>query len=359
MLDITVYPANEDWSKKVEKTRIILDTDIGTYYDDAFAVMFAAQSPELIVEGVTTCYGDTHLRAQIAVKVLEAAGRSDIPVFKGIGMPMRGHALMFGFEGEGILEEGEEPQYEDQHAVDFIIETIMNNPGEIKVVTLGTVSNVAHAILREPRVVENIKELIIMAGVVIPIVDEKGVRRSPREEYNFNNDAIAAEIVLNSGMPITYVPCDVTLYTPLLKEDEDRIRKADTPITEMATRILDLWPPQEKLIYTAVGIATEHTALWLHDPLVVMHAFDQTLLKLFPLHIATEYNLTPIERDMYVANANGQQDLLRTNPKKLPPNMDVALEVDGPRVSHFFADRLTAPLGNGVTKELETQGASS
>lgn len=334
----------------MEKTRIILDTDIGTYYDDAVAVMLAAQSPELQVEGVTTCYGDTHLRAQIAAKVLQTAQREDIPVFKGIGMPMRGHALMFGFEGEGILEPGEEPKYEEKHAVEFIIETIMNNPGEIKVVTLGTVSNVAHAILREPKVIENIKELIIMAGVVIPIVDEKGVRRSPREEYNFNNDAIAAEIVLNSGMPISYVPCDVTLYTPLLDEDRDKIRAADTPLAKMATRIFDVWPPQEKLIYTAVGIPTEHTALWLHDPLVVMHAFDQSLLKMFPLHIATEYNPTVIERDMYVANMNGNQDLLRTNPKKLPPNMDVALEVDGARVSHFFAERIVAPIGHGLSR---------
>ncbi|WP_419818219.1 nucleoside hydrolase [Glaciibacter flavus] len=340
---------NKKERSTMEKTRIILDTDIGTYYDDAVAVMFAAQSPELQVEGVTTCYGDTDLRAKIAAKVLKTAGREDIPVFKGIGRPMRGYGLMFGFEGEGILEPDEEITYEKQHAVDFIIETIMNNPGEIKVVTLGTVSNVAHAILKEPKVIDNIKELIIMAGVVIPIVDEKGVRRSPREEYNFNNDAIAAEIVLNSGMPISYVPCDVTLYTPLLDEDRDTIRATKTPICEMATRIFDLWPPQEKLIYTAVGIATEHTALWLHDPLVVMHAFERTLLKMFPLHIATEYNPTNIERDMYIANMNGNQDLLRTNPKKLPPNMDVALEVDGPRVSRFFTERLTAPMGNGLT----------
>lgn len=326
----------------MEQTRIILDTDIGTYYDDACAVMFAAQSPELKVEGVTTCYGDTDLRAKIAAKVLQVCERTDIPVFKGIGRPMRGHALMFGFEGEGILDPGEEPTYEDMHAVDFIIETIMDNPGEIKVVTLGTVSNVAHAILREPKVIEKIKELIIMAGVVIPIVDDKGVRRSPREEYNFNNDAIAAEIVLQSGMPISYVPCDVTLHTPLLDEDRDHIRKTDTSIARQVTRILDVWPPQEKLIYVSVGIPTEFTALWLHDPLVVMHAFDQSLLGMYPLHIAVEYPPTPIDRDMVVAT-----DILRTTPKKLPPNMDVALDVDGPRVSKFFTERICAPMGNG------------
>ena len=326
----------------MEQTRIILDTDIGTYYDDACAVTFAAQCPELKVEGVTTCYGDTDLRAKIAAKVLQVCDRTDIPVFKGIGRPMRGYALMFGFEGEGILEPGEDVKYEDQHAVDFIIETIMNNPGEIKVVTCGTVSNVAHAILREPKVIESIKELIIMAGVVIPIVDEKGVRCSPREEYNFNNDAIAAEIVLQSGMPISYIPCDVTLYTPLLDEDRERIRATKTPITEMITKILDIWPPQEKLIYVSVGIPTEFTALWLHDPLVVMHAFDRSLLGMWPLHIAVEYPPTTIERDMVVTT-----DILRTTPKKLPPNMNVALDVDGPRVSHFFAERICAPMGNG------------
>lgn len=330
------------------QTRIILDTDIGTYYDDAVAVMFAAQSPELIVEGVTTCYGDTHLRAQIAAKVLEISGRSDIPVFKGIGMPMRDEALMFGFEGDGILEPGEEPAYEEQHAVDFMIETIMNNPGEITVVTLGTVSNIAHAIIKEPKVVDNIKELIMMAGVIVPIVDEKGVRRSPVEEYNFNNDKIAAELVLRSGMPMSLIPIDVTLGAPLLDEDLDRIRASDSPTAKLATKIFDLWPPQEKLIYTAVGIPTDHTALWLHDPLTVMHAFDRSLMQTYPLHIEAEYNASPVEFEMYIHNSNGKQDMLRTNPKKLPPNMDVALEVDGVAVSRLFADRLTAPLGNGV-----------
>lgn len=326
----------------MDKTRVIIDTDIGTFYDDAVAVMFAAQCPELKVEGVTTCYGDTHLRAQIAAKTLQISDRTDIPVFKGIGMPMRGRGHMFGFERDFYLESGEEPSYEQMHAVDFIVQTIMENPGEIKVVTLGTVSNVAHAIMREPKVIENIKELIIMAGVVVPFVDEKGVRRSPREEYNFNNDAIAAEIVLNSGMPIKYVPVDVTLDTPLLEEDRKRIQQANTPVAKEAERIFAGWPPQEKVIYLSMGIPTEFTALWLHDPLVVMHAFDQTLLELYPLHIATEYSPTPIERDMVIA-----YDILRTNPKKDEPNMDVALDVDGPRVSQLFADRICAPMGSG------------
>ena len=94
---------------------------------------------------------------------------------------------MFGFEGEGIFEEGDgDLPYLDEPAPNFIIRNIMENPGEVTVVTLGAVSNMAVAYVMEPAIRENIKELIMMAGVIVPIVDEKGVRRSPVEEYNFN-----------------------------------------------------------------------------------------------------------------------------------------------------------------------------
>jgi inosine-uridine nucleoside N-ribohydrolase len=167
--------------------KLIIDTDIGTYYDDAFAVLLGARSPEVQLLGVTTNYGDTHLRSRIARKILNVAGRQDVPVFRGIGKPLRGNALMFGFEGERILdEEDKNIKYDDEHAVNFIIRSIMENPGEVTVVTLGAVSNLAAAYIMEPRIAQNVKEVIMMAGVITPIIDQKGVRRSPVEEYNFN-----------------------------------------------------------------------------------------------------------------------------------------------------------------------------
>src|SRR5689334_12437639 len=124
--------------------KLIIDTDIGTYYDDAFAVLLASRSPEVDLLGVTTVYGDTDLRARIASKVLAVAGRQDVPVCKGIGKPLQGNSLMFGFEGERILTEADRNlKYSDEHAVNFIIRTIMENPGEVTVVTLGAVSNLA------------------------------------------------------------------------------------------------------------------------------------------------------------------------------------------------------------------------
>lgn len=317
--------------------KVIIDTDIGTYYDDALAVLFACRSPELELLGVTTAYGDTDLRSRIARKVLNVAGREDVPVAKGVGRPLGGKALMFGFEGEGILSDadGDLPP-SGEHAVNFIVRTILENPGEVSLVTLGAVSNVAVAVAMEPAIVEKVKELIVMGGVIVPIVDEKGIRRSPIEEYNLNNDPVAAQIVLSSGMPIILCPIDVTLKVPLRPDHLERINAADDPVARLVSSILGVWPPQERQIYLSVGIPTEHTGLWLHDPLTVGLVFDKSLCELTKLHIAAEVAPTPIERDLLVRN-----DILRTIPKKDEPNMDVCVDVDADRFTDLFSARIS------------------
>jgi purine nucleosidase len=316
--------------------KLIIDTDIGTYYDDAFAVLLASRSPEVELLGVTTVYGDTDLRARIARKVLNVAGKPNVPVCKGIGKPLQGNALMFGFEGEKILTESDkDAKYSDEHAVNFIIRTIMENPGEVTIVTLGAVSNLAAAYVMEPAIAQNMKELIMMAGVVIPIVDKKGVRRSPIEEYNFNNDALAAQIVVNSDMPKTMVPIDVTLQIPLRPDQVDRINESKEPVARLVSDILSVWPPQEYLIYLSVGIPTEHTGLWLHDPLTVALVYDRSFCEFARVHIAAEFAPTIVERDMVI-----KHDILRTLPKKLPANMNLAVKVDADRFTDHFTERV-------------------
>lgn len=322
--------------------KVIIDTDIGTYYDDAFAVLLATRSPEIDLLGVTTVYGDTALRSRVARKVLNIAGRPDVPVFTGIGTPLSGkHPLMFGFEGQNILgPEDVNLKLSDEHAVDFIIRTIMKNPGEVSVVTLGAVSNLAVAVTMEPRIAQSMKELIIMGGVVVPIVDVKGVRRSPIEEYNLNNDATAAEIVFRSGMPITVVPIDVTLRVPLSTEQVAKINRSNDQVAQLVSKILAVWPKQEYLIYLTVGIPTEHTGLWLHDPLTVAVVYDKSLVEITPINLAAEFATTVIERDMVV-----RDDILRTIPKKLPPNMKLAVDVDATRFTDLFTARICGQQG--------------
>lgn len=316
--------------------KLIIDTDIGTYYDDAFAVLLAARSPEVDLLGVTTVYGDVALRSRIARKVLNVAGKQDVPVYSGVGKPLQGNSLMFGFEGESILEPGDEALHpEKEHAVDFIVRTIMDNPGEVSVVTLGAVSNLAMAYVMEPAIAKNMKELVIMGGVIVPIVDQKGIRRSPVEEYNFNNDPMAAQIVMKSDMPIVLVPIDVTLQVPLRPDQTERIHGSTDPVGKLVSGILKVWPPQERQIYLSVGIPTEHTGLWLHDPLTVALVFDKSFCETTRLHIATEFAPTPIERDLIV-----RHDVLRTIPKKDEANMDVAVTVDADRFTDLFTARI-------------------
>ena len=317
-------------------TKLIVDTDIGTYYDDAFAVLLAARSPEIDLLGVTTVYGDTDLRSKIARKVLDVAGRGDVPVSRGVGRPISGNALMFGFEGQNILDgTDEELHWIDESAPIFIIRQIMENPGEVTVVTLGAVTNLAIAYLMEPRIAQNVKEVIMMAGVIVPIVDQKGVRRSPVEEYNFNNDPTAAQIVCSSDLPMTLVPIDVTLQIPLRNDQVETIKGSDDPVARLVAGILDVWPPQERQIYLAVGIPTEHTGLWLHDPLTVALAHDKSFCETTPLHISAEFAPTPIDRDLLERN-----DILRTIPRKREPNMDVAVTVEADRFTDHFTDRI-------------------
>lgn len=322
-----------------KRIKVIIDTDIGTYYDDAFAVLYAVQNPSLDILAVSTSYGDTRLRARIARKILRVAGRPDIPVYAGVPGSMSGGSHMYGFEGENIMteEDWKDPSLEPEaeSSVDKIIREVMKYPHEVTLITTGTVTNVATAILKEPKVAEYAKELIIMGGVVVPIVDEKGISRSPVEEYNLNNDTLATNIVWKSGINITLVPIDVTLKVPLCSEQIDRIRSANTPIARLVSNIIEVWPRQEREIYMSVGIPTEFTGLWLHDPLTVGVAVDRSFIEEARLHIDAEFAPTVILRDMIVRN-----DILRTIPKKKPANMNVAVGVDNLRFTEDFTSKI-------------------
>lgn len=125
---------------------------------------------------------------------------------------------------------------------------------------------------------------------------------------------------------------------PATSEQLSRINASKDPVAKLVSSILGVWPPQERTIYLSVGIPTEHTGLWLHDPLTVALAFDKTFCEITRLHIAAEFAPTPIERDLIVRN-----DVLRTIPRKLPPNMDLCVDVQVERFTEMFTDRMCAP----------------
>jgi len=210
--------------------RIIIDTDPGI--DDSLAILLALASPEVQLEGLTVVHGNSSTEQGVtnALSVLELAKVSHIPVAHGCDLPLVQPSLLapetHGNKGLGYANLSE-PQSRPivQKGSDFLIEQIMSNPGEITLVAIGPLTNVALAIRQEPRIVEAIKELFIMGGAI----RHEG-NTTPLAEFNTYVDPHAAHIVYHSGMPITLTPLDVTYQCILLADDVERIKQVESDI---------------------------------------------------------------------------------------------------------------------------------
>jgi purine nucleosidase len=210
--------------------RIIIDTDPGI--DDSLAILLALASPEVRLEGLTVVHGNSSMEqgATNALSILELAGAGYIPVARGCDLPLVQPSLLapetHGNTGLGyakLPEPGSRPVV--QHGSDFLIEQVMSNPGEITLVAIGPLTNVALAIRKEPRIVQAVRELFIMGGAL----RHEG-NTTPLAEFNTFVDPHAAHIVYHSGMPITLTPLDVTYQCVLLAEDVERIQRAGAGI---------------------------------------------------------------------------------------------------------------------------------
>src|SRR6266545_3869696 len=212
--------------------RILFDTDPGI--DDACAILLALASPELVVEGMSIVHGNCSLEQATsnALSVLELANASCIPVAKGCELPLVQPSLLapetHGDTGLGYAKLPKpRTRPVNQHGCDFIIKKILASPGEITLVAIGPLTNVALAIRQEPRIVSAIKELIIMGGAI-----RYEGNTTALAEFNTYVDPHAAHIVYHAGIPATLVPLDVTYQCILTAEDVQRLRQVDAPITK-------------------------------------------------------------------------------------------------------------------------------
>jgi purine nucleosidase len=209
------------------KFRTILDTDIGSDVDDAMALAFMLASPEFAIEGVTVVTGDVLLRARIAMKLLRLAGRSEIPVMLGAAKPMLEHRpLWLTGDESSLVGAGDEVAANPESAPAFIARTIIASPGEIHVAAVAPLTNIAMAMLLEPRVASRVAHIWIMGGAI------RGPERfhlGPSES-NIDYDPMASRIVFASGAPISFVPLDVTLQVPFDRTHSETIRAAGSPL---------------------------------------------------------------------------------------------------------------------------------
>ncbi|NHN88278.1 nucleoside hydrolase [Acetobacter conturbans] len=191
--------------------KIVIDTDPGQ--DDALTILLALASPEIELLGVTTVAGNVGVRQATinALKTMELAGRPDVPVHAGAERPLLRPLVnathvhgRTGFEGVDLPD----PTIEAApgHAVDFLIRTVMGNaPGAITICAIGPMTNIALALSREPALRERIGRIVTMSGAFSEVGNI-----TPTAEFNIYVDPHAAAIVLESGIPVTMLPLDVT-----------------------------------------------------------------------------------------------------------------------------------------------------
>jgi purine nucleosidase len=313
--------------------RMIFDTDIGTDVDDALALALAARSPEVDLLAVTTNCGDPALRARIARKILSLAGRDDVPVAAGCGPVLLRTAPCFtmGHEGQGILEsETDGTPYAPQHAVDLLVDRIREAPEKPTIVTIGPVTNIALAIIKEPWIIDRVAELVIMGGCLYPERVSVGddiipPEFAPRMEHNLGSDPEAAQVVLGAGIPTILVPVEVTNKVWLTESDRATLREAGTPLTHTLSAAVDIWIEAFRSFVPAWGLPESLARAYLHDPLAVVTAFDQRFVELEPMHVRVELG----EPWLRTIREPGEE-----------PNAEVAVSVDAPAFRAFFLERV-------------------
>jgi purine nucleosidase len=311
----------------MSQTQLIFDGDPGI--DDALALLYVLNTDNVVLRGITTVGGNISLdnTTRNALRILEISNRSEVPVARGIGKPLlRENKSVGEVHGRDGLGNSNLPSPKikeiDVHAVDFIINTIMENPKQITLVPVGPLTNIAIAVIKEPRLKDYVKEVVIMGGAVTTFGNI-----TPESEFNIYTDPEAAKIVFESGLPITLVGLDVTMKTLLTPCHLKEIMAMSTPVTEFIGKIITHYM---EFYEEVVGV----TGCGMHDPLAVAVAIDKSLVKTRKLFVTVETK-GEFTTGETVADLRGSKEgVIRQ------PNMDVCVEVDSQRFLRTFIETL-------------------
>jgi inosine-uridine nucleoside N-ribohydrolase len=245
---------------------MLLDVDTGL--DDALALALAVRHPGIHLEAVTTVAGNVglELTTRNTLRVLDWLGATAVPVAAGADRPLAGEVRearhWHGDDGLGgaTLSASQRTPLED--AVGYLIERVLSDPGELTLVCLGPLTNIALAIQRQPKIVPAVREIVLMGGAARPPGNV-----TPVAEFNIYADPEAAAIVFAQPWPVTMVGLDVTSRVQLTGADRDALRNQTSPeatlVRELTHRLFDV------LGYSAMS---------LHDPLAVAVAADPSLV---------------------------------------------------------------------------------
>lgn len=266
---------------------VIIDTDPGV--DDAMAIFYALRSPDINVIGLTTVFGNTdvHHCTANALRLVEVAGHAEIPVAEGAGVPLiikprsTGKAV-HGEDGFGNIAH-ELPRLKtapvNQHAAAFIVEQVMAAPGQVTLLALGPLTNLALALRLEPRLPEYVREVVIMGGAAtVP------GNASPVAEANIWNDPHAAAIVFGADWSVTMIGLDVTHRVSMTEDYLQSLFALQTPEVGILKRIMPVYQAYFQRDYT-LG-----QGIYLHDPTaaICLTRRDLFAIKAIPLFVETQ-----------------------------------------------------------------------
>jgi purine nucleosidase len=305
--------------------KIIIDTDPGQ--DDAVAILLALANPELEVVGITAVAGNVPLAlTQLNVrKVCELAGRPDIRVFAGADRPLMRKLFTAEYvHGKTGLDGPDLPEptmpLQEKHAADFIIDTVMASPaGEITLCPLGPLTNVAMALIREPRIGGKLREIVLMGGGFF-----EGGNTTPAAEFNIYVDPHAADIVFKSGIPIVMMPLDVTHKALTTRARVDVFRGMNTRVGAATAALLDFFERYDEHKYGTDGGP-------LHDPCVIAYLLKPELFSGRQCNVAIE-TASELTIGMTVTDWWGVTDR--------PRNAMVMHEIDAGGFYRLLAERL-------------------
>lgn len=219
-----------------DKIKIILDTDIGDDIDDAIALCYVLGSPEFELLGVTTVYGDAVTRARIARKMLAAAGRADVPVLVGAARPMGwnyhpGTAPEVCSQRLAVADDRQDMPLSPS-AVEFIIQAVRAQPGQVHIVTIGSMTNIGMALCIEPKLASQVAGVTSLAGYRPP--------RLAQPEWNVRYDPLAAESTARSGAPWTAVGADCQGDSRLTQAEFLELDRAAQPLAKLLLELVAL-----------------------------------------------------------------------------------------------------------------------
>ena len=311
----------------MEKKKVILDVDTGT--DDAIAIMTAVMSENLEVLGVCAVNGNRGIdfTTENTLRVVEYLGK-DIPVFRGCSLPMvvsltEGRREDIPYKGPKDPQDNVHGDYIDLppatiqeqpvSAVRWLVDTLMEaEDGEITLIPLGPLTNIAHAVRIEPRIIPKIKEIVYMGG---------GFRvgnKTALAEFNVWLDPEAAQAVLDCNIPFTFVTLDATHSAYVTMEDAARFRAIGTRPAEVVASLCE----QRIAGYGEWQKVADVPAAPVHDPLTIAYLVDPTVI--------TDIEDAPCVVDCGRGAAYGVTlfDIRNGRAEAKAPNCRVALKAD-------------------------------